>query len=204
MIPRMLRRLLFPFVSLPLLAGCAFVDREAELRYSAPAREAAAPTGEGALRATVAVRDVVDRRKDAENVGNVRNGFGMKTADVHGKGDAVAWVREATKQELQRAGFVPKVAAAESDLVVDVQLQTTNCTAYLTYEGDVSIAAKAMRHGRAIVDGIYVGKGSAGMNWTATDASFAETLDLALQDALVQFLRDVRKAEDASLSARDP
>jgi hypothetical protein len=68
----------------------------------------------------------------------------------------------------------------------------------------VSIAAKAMRHGRAIVDGIYVGKGSAGMNWTATDASFAETLDLALQDALVQFLRDVRKAEDASLSARVP
>jgi hypothetical protein len=184
----MLRRLLFPFVSLPLLTGCAFVDREAELRYSAPAREVAAPTGEGALRATVAVR----------------NGFGMKTADVHGKGDAVAWVREATKQELQRAGFVPKDAAAASDLVVDVQLQTTNCTAYLTYEGDVSIAAKAMRHGRAIVDGIYVGKGSAGMNWTATDASFAETLDLALQDALVQFLRDVRKAEDASLSARVP
>ena len=68
----------------------------------------------------------------------------------------------------------------------------------------MSIAAKAMRNGRTIVDGIYVGKGSAGMNWTATDESFAETLDLALQDALVQFLRDVRKAEGTAVSARGP
>lgn len=185
-------------------AACAFVDREAELRYSAPAREAAAPSGEGAPRATVAVREVVDRRKDAANVGEVRNGFGMKTADVHGKGDAIAWIREATRQELQRAGFVPRDAGSVSDLVVDIQLQTTHCTAHLSYEGDVCIAAKAMRNGRAIVDGVYVGKGSAGVNWSATDASFGETLDLALQDALIQFLRDVRKADGASASTRGP
>jgi hypothetical protein len=194
----------FALLLLSSLAACAFVEREAELRYSAPARDAAAAAGEGAVRATVAVRDIVDRRKDVENVGNVRNGFGMKTADVHGKGDPVAWVREATRQELQRAGFVPQDATAASDLVVDVQLHTTYCTAYLTYEGDVSIAAKAMRHDRAIVDGVYVGKGSAGMNWTATDASFGETLDLALQDALIQFLRDVRKAEGTAVPARGP
>lgn len=194
----------FAMLVLSSLAACAFVEREAELRYSAPARDAAAPAGEGSVHATVAVRDVVDRRKDVENVGNVRNGFGMKTADVHSKGDPAAWVREATRQELQRAGFVPQDATAASDLVVDVQLQGTYCTAYLTYEGDVSIAAKAMRRGRAIVDGVYVGKGSAGMNWTATDASFGETLDLALQDALVQFLRDVRKAEGTAVSARGP
>lgn len=128
----------------------------------------------------------------------------METADVHGKGDPVAWVREATRQELQRAGFVPKDAASSAGLVVDVQLQTTNCTADLTYEGDVSIAAKAMRQGRAIVDGVYVGKGSAGMNCTATHKSFAETLDLALQDALIQFFRDVRKVDGKTVSVRVP
>lgn len=204
MIPRMLRRLWFPFVLLPLLASCAFVDREAELRYSAPPRAAAAPLAEHAPHVTVVVRDVVDRRKDTSVVGEVRNGFGMRTADVHGKGDGAAWLRDAAQSELQRCGFDVVEPGRRSDLVVDVQLQNAHCTAYMDYEGDVCIAAKALRDGRALVDGVYTGKGGAGVNWSATDESFAETLDLALQDALLQFARDVRKAEDASLSARGP
>ena len=150
------------------------------------------------------MRDAVDRRKDTSVVGEVRNGFGMRTADVHGKGDAAAWLRDAAQSELQRAGFDVVEPDRRSDLVVDVQLQSTHCTAYLSYEGDVCIAAKALRSGRAIVDGVYTGRGGAGINWTATDASFAETLDLALQDALVQFARDVRNAEAAAVSSRTP
>jgi hypothetical protein len=54
------------------------------------------------------------------------------------------------------------------------------------------------------VDGVYTGKGGAGVNWSATDKSFGETLDLALQDALVQFARDVRKANGEAISSRAP
>lgn len=190
-----LHRRFLPLLWLPFLAGCAFVDREAELKYSAPPREVAAPAQEGAPRTRVALHVVADRRKETAEVGDVRNGFGMRTAAVKSKGDPVAWLREAARTELERAGFAVVEQGQGSDLLVDVQLQTMHCSAFMSYEGDVCVAAKALRYGNALVDGVYNGKGSAGINWTATDESFAETLDLALQDALVQFTKEIRKAQ---------
>lgn len=191
-------------LALPFLAGCAFVDREAELKYSAPPREVAAPAAESMPRTTVAVQVVADRRKETAEVGDIRNGFGMRTAAVKSKGDPVAWVREAVVTEFGRAGFQVVEAGRSSELVVDVQLQTMHCEAFTSYEGDVCLAAKAMHHGRVVVDGVYNGKGSAGVNWSATDESFAETLDLSLQDALLQFTADVRKAMGGGAGAPRP
>ncbi len=199
-----LRWLFHPLIALPLLASCALVDRDATLEYSAPPREAAAPLAEHAPRVAVVVRDVVDRRKEAEHVGEVRNGFGMHTADVHTKGDPAAWLRHAVRTELQRAGYDVVEPQQRADLVIDAHLQTAHCTAYMSYEGEVCIAVKALSHGRAVVDGVYTGKGGAGVNWTATDESFGETLDLALQDALVQFAHDLRKANGEAVSSRAP
>ena len=199
-----LRWLFHPLIALPLLASCAFVDREATLDYSAPARENPAPLAEHAPRVASGVRDVVDRRKETEHVGEIRNGVGMNTADVHTKGDPAAWMRHALRTELQRAGYDVVEPQQRADLVVDAQLQTMHCTAYMNYEGEVCVAVKALCNGRAIVDGVYTGKGGAGVNWSATDKSFGETLDLALQDALVQFARDVRKANGEAISSRAP
>jgi len=169
------RWLFHPLIALPLLSSCALVDR-----------------------------DVVDRRKEAEHVGEVRNGFGMHTADVHTKGDPAAWLRHAVRTELQRAGYDVVEPQQRADLVIDAHLQTAHCTAYMSYEGEVCIAVKALSHGRSVVDGVYTGKGGAGVNWTATDESFGETLDLALQDALVQFAHDLRKANGEAVSSRAP
>jgi hypothetical protein len=77
------------------------------------------------------LRDVVDRLKETEHVGEIRNGFGMNTADVHTKGDPAAWMRHALRTELQRAGYDVVEPQQRADLVVDAQLQTMHCTAYM-------------------------------------------------------------------------
>lgn len=194
-------RVLLMLLCLPFLASCAFVDREAELKYSAPPREGDAPVQEGAVRVRVALREILDRRKETAEIGEVRNGFGMRTAAVKSKGDPVAWLREAVAAELERAGFAVVDPAQADDLAVEVHLQTMHCTATGSYEGTVCIAAKALRASGSLVDGVYNGTGSAGVNWSATDESFAETLDLALQDALIQFTQEMRKSTGGGVAA---
>lgn len=189
-------------VLLTLLASCAFVDREVVFAYSAPPREAkaavAAPVAPGE---SLWIGEVVDTRTETHRVGEIRNGFGMHTADVHAKGDARAWLRSALTTECERAGFVAAPSAAEAALVLDAQLVHVHVAAMFEYEGEVHVAVTVKRAGRSVLQASYVGKGDAGLNWTATDASLEETLDLAVQDAVLQLFADLRAGKAAAGAA---
>lgn len=197
---------LVAMLPLALPASCAFVDREVDFRYSAPAREVkGAVAAAAAPRETVWIREVRDSRADTHRVGEIRNGFGMHTADVHAKGDATTWLRAALVEEFERAGYATATGAAEAVLLVDATLVHVHLVAMFEYEGEVHVAVAAHRAGRTVLQGSYVGKGGAGLNLTATDASFEETLDLAVQDAVLQFLAALRAAEAGSIAtAGDP
>jgi len=93
-----------------VISGCAFGDRNIALDYEA----AKDLDCQGAGR--IAVANFEDVRHDKIVVGEVRNGFGMKTADVRIAGPlAGAWVANALATELRRAGFdVVKVADPSS------------------------------------------------------------------------------------------
>lgn len=181
-----------------LLGSCAFVDREVSFAYSAPVREV-----KGAAEAAVApsesvwIGDVQDARTETHRVGEIRNGFGMHTADVHAKGDATSWLRSALATEFGRAGFVMAASAGEAGIRVDARLVHLHVAAMFEYEGEVHLAVDVQRGGRPTLRASYVGKGGAGLNWTATDASLEETLDLAVQDAVLQLLADIRTGKAA-------
>lgn len=181
------------FLPLALWTSCAFVDRKVAFDYSAPARETKGVVeAAAAVRETFWLRRVEDARTETHRVGEIRNGFGMHTADVHAKGDAAAWLRKALVTEFGRCGMTEAPAEAEAAILLEARLVHVHVTAMFEYEGEVHLAAAVHQAGRPVLQASYVGKGGAGLNWTATDASFEETLDLALQDAVLQLVADLR------------
>ena len=188
--------------ALLLLASCALVDREVQLDYAAKARETTEEStkqgNKGVAEASmarlpvVALQTVTDLRIDKTHVGEVRNGLGMHTADVHTKDDGAIWLRKALSTELRRAGYVVADDPRTAELLIDAELVSVHCTAGFSYSGDIILTAKATRDGAVLAGRRYAGSGSAGVNWSATEVAFAETLDLALQDAVIQFVRELK------------
>lgn len=184
-----------------LLASCAFVDRDVQLDYAAKAREtpeANEATAKGVVEASmarlpvVAVQSVTDLRIDKTHIGELRNGIGIHTADVHTKDDGAIWVRKAFTIELRRAGYTVADNASRAEFAIDVELVSVHCTAGFSYAGGIILTAKATRDGEVLAGRRYAGTGSAGVNWSATEVAFAQTLDLALQDAVLQFVRELK------------
>lgn len=188
-----------------LLGACAFGDRDVYLTYppeendggsiSAMAAELETKAEMG-QRQTLVISLFEDLRPDKATVGEVRNGWGMKTADANTSSDVPAWVREAARYEFERAGF-NVLFSDEIDQtypVLDGQIITVFCKAFFSYEGEVSLIAKLSLNGKTVMDQRYTGEGSVGMNWAATGKSYGQSLTLALQDVMRGLVIDVHQA----------
>ncbi len=87
-------------------SGCAFGDRHVALQYKTPEGEASPQ--KIAQSKTVAVLKFKDLRQVKE-IGEVRNGYGMKTAKViSNEEDLGGWVANAFCLELENRGFTVK------------------------------------------------------------------------------------------------
>lgn len=182
-----------------LLGGCAFGVRNATLRYP-PAPEAgvvpAARAAEVAPRkGEIALLPIKDARTDKSKLGTVRNGFGMKTADVVTADDIPLWLTGALRTELARAGYQVKDAGTETagGTTLAGDLNHLWCDAYFTYLGEITLAVRLRRDGRELLAKEYQGSGGAGMNWVASAEAYGQTLAIALADALRRLVADVDK-----------
>jgi hypothetical protein len=183
-----------------VLSGCAFGDRQADMAYPPAPEEssmAAAAAPASTPRGAIYVGAFEDIRLDKTIVGNVRNGFGMKTAKVIPQRDVTVWVRDALVYELEAAGYtvVDGAAAPTGTAVLSGDILRAYCDVYFTYDGLVILRIEARNNGRALLNQSYSGTGSTGLNWAATGDSFSESLALALQAALQEFLADLGNLE---------
>ena len=177
-----------------MLGACAFGDRSVTLGYP-PAASAQASSGTAAAQPAPAARAIAiallrfeDGRAITDRVGEVRNGFGMHTADVVAKNDVVDWVMAGIAEELRRQDYAPETitsaAAASPGLpVLSGIVLSAHSSAFLTYEADVSIHATLTRDGSTLLNEAIVGNDSGSLNLAATGASFGEALERALQKA---------------------
>lgn len=180
------------------LSGCAFGTREALLQYPPEGEISAVPEAQAApdiipKKIEILLVAFNDERDNKRLVGTVRNGFGMRTADVIAKNNVQTWVFEAAKKELHDAGYVviTKRDASQSQATLSGDITRVFCDAYLTYEGEVSLHVKLMEKGKDILDRTYAGKGSAGINLAMTSNAYAQSLELALSDALKRMVSDM-------------
>lgn len=186
--------------ALTSLSGCAFGTRHAELNYP-PSKGGAEviATAEASVVPAAAGIDVIlavsDMRASKERIGNVRNGFGMDTANVVTEADIRAWVEGAFTRELTDAGYVVIPAGSgtgpETAITLDAEVTKVYCDAYLTYDGEVLMTVTLARQGAPAHVKAYEGSGSVGLSWAATAKSYGESLSLALQDGIRQVMADL-------------
>jgi predicted alternative tryptophan synthase beta-subunit len=182
-----------------LLSGCAFGTRTAHLTY--PPEEgdhstiALAHAQEGQPdRGRIVVLSVTDDRTEKSRIGNVRNTFGMNTADVVTSDDVRGWVEAAMKSELERAGYVVmQEGAPQTEYAVGLQasLVKVYCDVYMTYDGEVSLMLNLQGGNRSPARKLVEGEGGVGLNWAATAKSYGESLALALQNAISKVLTEL-------------
>jgi len=184
-----------------LLTGCAFGTRQPTLTYPPKAESgetgvAHAASAPAAKPVTIVLRKFTDQRSDRRVVGTVRNGFGMKTADVVPTNDVADWVTEAIRSELQSSGYTVLDAAAETDpvsAVVSGEILNVYCDMYLSYTGQVSLLARVSRGEKELFNRHYAGEGSTGLAWAGTADSYNQSLALALAEALHKFVPELNQ-----------
>ena len=123
-----------------VLAGCAFGTRNATLIYPPKAESGAAPVAQAATKPApqnvqIALVPFSDERTDKKVVGTMRNGFGMRTADVIAMNSVPDWVTQAIRTELENSGYsVTTVASGDSaagaSAVVSGEILNVFCDMY--------------------------------------------------------------------------
>lgn len=180
--------------------GCAFGTRHAKITYPPDTKAAKAATNSppAGMLGRIAVQQFDDDRADKRVVGHVRNGFGMKTAEVVcDTEDINSLVTEAVRGELQKAGYevVNTDAAADASTPVLMgSLTSLYCDAYMSYDGSATLVVRVSRAGKEVFKKSYEGKGSVGINWGASGTSYGRSLSLALLDAIEVMKRDLPTA----------
>jgi hypothetical protein len=188
-------------VAVIFLAGCAFGTRNATLNYPPKAESGAVPAAQAATRPAPKNVQIVlgpfsDQRTDKKVVGTMRNGFGMRTADVVALNSVPDWVAQAITIELENSGYsVVTVtggdSAAGASAIVSGEILNVFCDMYLSYTGQVSLLARVSKGGKEVLNNHYSGEGSAGLAVAGTAESFAQSLSLALAVAVKKFVAEL-------------
>jgi hypothetical protein len=183
--------LMLAVVAVGTLTGCAFGDRKIALRY-----QPLAPIG-GGTGQKVAVVKFVDRR-DKPEVGEVRNGYGMKTATVFAqKQDLGAWVANALSDELSQAGFtVQKFQdAAPPDISVAITgfVPEAYTKMHMQNRCTVRVNITVQKAGVVVLNKEYKGYATS-LAWTASTGEFENVMQKALQELMKQAVPEIVSA----------
>jgi hypothetical protein len=149
----MLNRLFFIFPLIAIFgAGCAFGTRTAVLDYPGDGPWNA-PAGAPLVRITE-----FDDGRAQTDVGDVRNGYGMRTARVVTTSDVAEWVTEAVATELGAKGFDVETEGGSADPVLVVTGRVVE--AYTTMKRRLrvfSVDVVVSRDGEVLLEERYSG-----------------------------------------------
>jgi len=179
-------------LSLSVLSACAFGTRNAELEYPPRSEDAASPAenGDDDAQKMIAIALFNDDRDEKRAVGHIRNTFGIKTARVESPTDLPEWVKRALHIELKKAGFVVIKDNSPKHLRITGSILEVYDDAYLRHDAKVSLMVQVRDNKDDLFTRKYVGEGSSG--WSdGTGSGYAESLALALADAVRKFTADL-------------
>ena len=165
-------------------SGCAFGTRHPLLEYK-PVTAKSQPKN-----IAVYVENFKDERTEKNLIGNVRNGWGLKTADVVTDTNVSDWITNALKAELGNGGYV--VAKDRTELVTGGEVLTVYCDSFMQYEGNVTVSVVLKKGDQVLIDKKYTGKAT-NLNWAATAKSYGLTLEQSLQNVMKQITSDINQ-----------
>lgn len=165
-----------------MISGCAFGTRHPLLQYH-PVTANANPKN-----ITLFVEKFKDERTEKNVIGHVRNGWGMKTAEVVTDTNIADWVTEALKSELGNGGYI--VAKDRTELTTGGEVLRVYCDSYMQYEGEVTISVILKKGETVLLNKKYTGSAK-NFNWAATAESYGKTVEQSLQSAMKQLIDDL-------------
>lgn len=173
------------------LSSCAFGTRQVALTYPQPAKLSAPSKSSD----RVIFFEFQDQRQDPSKVGDVQNGYTMKTAKVVANSDVRKWVNDAIRSQLEQFGYQVTIGHTDEDkkagLVLSGAILNVYCTAYWTYEGEIYLTATIKKNGGKLIDKPYYASRKEIINWAATSKSFGKILALTLSDVVGQLVSDL-------------
>lgn len=185
-----MKKLLFIAASVILVSGCAFGTRRPLLDYQTTTPSKVQNN------ISISVDPLTDARTwSKEKIGNVRNTYGMRCADVIPQNSVTEWIRNALKDELKNSGY--SVVDSGSKNVVSGEVNEVYCNAYWNYGGRVSFHLVVKKEGVSVLDKKYSLERNEGTCWVASAESFATTMKRTLQDVMKQVIDDINSAFSA-------
>ncbi|MFA4889845.1 MAG: YajG family lipoprotein [Candidatus Omnitrophota bacterium] len=184
-------RFFVAIVAIAMFSGCAFGNRYISLQYQP------VTTLSVAIKQNVAIVKFTDTREKPE-LGEMRNGYGMKTADVLAKDqDVGAWVANALSDELIRAGYnVQKfsdAAPSDAEVVISGSVPEAYVKMYMTYSGTVRVSVTVTKSGVVVLNKEYTGH-ARGLAMLCSTGDYENMLKRALQDIMKKMIPDITKA----------
>src|SRR5258705_2268471 len=89
-----------------VLSGCAFIDQKLSLKYTPQGSTTPLAVTERVLLTTIVLEASMQRKENSVVIGNVKNGYGVKTADAVTESKVDEWILGALAADLQRRGFL--------------------------------------------------------------------------------------------------
>lgn len=168
------------------ISGCAWGDRRPFLTY------APILTPQQKNNITLKIVTFSDKRTIKDTIGYSRNAYGMRCAKFIPQNSVTEWVTNALKSELTNAGY--SITSQETTPnVIEGEVFDIFCDVSFAYEGSVGIKVVLTQSGKVVLDKQYSSKKNGGVNWAATETTFAKTLEMTLQDTLRQAVFDINK-----------
>jgi hypothetical protein len=173
------------------ISGCAFGTRHLTLGYQKGS--VAKPQNNVAIY----VKPFIDDRVDKENVGRVRNGWGLECAKIVTETNISEWVTSAMRTELNNLGYT--VTNYDTKNRVEGSVVEVNVTSMMMYEGKVIVEVDLLQDNKEIFSRKYQGVEQT-MNWASTAKSYGVTLEKSLGKAIAEAANDI----DRKLSNNQP
>ena len=182
-----MKRGIWLIVFVLFMSGCAFGTRRPTLNYTVVLPAASQNN------ITVKVAEFKDDRTwSKEKVGDVKNMYGMRCADIVPQNSVTGWVTDALKKELSNAGYTVTDEKASSSIEGAVLEVYTD--AVWNYGGRVRLNVTLKKDGKEILFREYKAQENCGVNWAATAKSYGKSLETALQGVMKQVIPDINTA----------
>lgn len=164
--------------SVTLNSGCAFGNREVDLKYDACVTSVDGERGKFSLGNFQS--ELETDKKGRQIIGCVRNGYGWKTAKVLAKGKSEKWLRDAIEKELECNGYI----RVETDApIIEGTLNRFYTDLYINYDSDVSFSLRINDNSGTIFADSFYGNASP-LAWFVTPSEYEKASREALQSAL--------------------
>ena len=164
------------------VAGCAFGTRRVDLR------PVVVDSGGDYHHGEIYLGQPQDYRVERTSVGCVRNGWGMRTAEVESTNNVASWAQDSVAGSLRACGYTVHTDGDHTEMpasavTIVLGVDKVFCETYWKYRAEVSLVAE-VRRGADLTERFSTKGQASATNWASTSGGYQDSLQAAMRDCL--------------------